>query len=405
MARHRYRDRNRFGPSWLMDVGQQFSILLANTELMFVGDSMTYASGGQLWHYPWWLIAACDGIFDYPQTVSPGTASASGGNMGVSGDDTSDLVARKATIASAVGGNAVIIAVGENDGVGVTAQDMIDNVEEVIAALDAGATVFIMPIAYTSTVDGSGTLQSRKTTYDAYWAAHDRVIFLENAWSGISLHDSTHSVDGIHQTSLGAKLQAENIAPYIIAAFEADKTAYDAPYINNLIPEAQRDYSAGWSITNSTGASVAQSNGTLGGETSKIFTISGTPTAADTFRYRNTITTSITNGDEVVGMTRISITNAAQDGPPVGLDGFWFTLFFGQASWGTLTFSTGRGLDDAIVDESFVNQIIRTNSENATATGSALTYDISARLDTSGPCDIRIEISQPAAFNKTVEGV
>lgn len=375
------------------------SLLAANTNLCLVGDSMTYGNGGQLWFYGWWLIAACNGIFNFPQTVGQGSSDPSGGNMGVSGNTTAQMAARKATIAAAVGDGVVIIGGGQNDTSGVTALDMIDNIEEVVAACEANsATICVMPVAPTTTVLGNTDLQTRKATFDAYWASRSGVTFLADTFSGMDYSSGSYSIDGVHETSLGAKAKADNIAVYLLALFEAGKTAYDAPYTPDLMPSDRKDFSTGWSLSNTTGASVAQSTGTLGGEPSKIFTISGTPSSQDTFRYRSTITHSILTGDEFVGMLRLSATNAAQDGKPVGIKGFWFNLFFGQIPWGTLAADADRGFSDALIDASFVNKIIRTASENAHVDNSVLTFDITLRLDTTQANDIRLEIAQPEAY-------
>lgn len=752
------------------------STLPVNTDLHLVGDSMTYGNGGQLWFYGWWLLAACRGVFNLPQTVGLGSSNPSGGNMGVSGNTTAQMAARKTTIAAAVGDGVLILGGGQNDAVDVTAQDIIDNFEEIISECNSNATILIQPVAPTVTVTGNPILTMRKNTVDAHFASRAGITFMTNTFDGIDYSDSDYSSDGVHETSFGGKTKGENIAVYVNALFNETKTGYDtlserlpvpdwanwdnsqdsasqyffsdgyssptafdftgdnefialtrtratgsqtnrrvvtcnswddstltitqesalelsasstgtmpyvakmsdsrilmscmasgagfialigkdgttlteeaidttlsfysgtenakgsiyrltdtkavfvyldgsdfkavivditgdtitygtpldtgdnesdycgcavlsetqivlgagsrltyctisgdtitevsslthgagtgdislvarnatqlmgvfegnaggmymalfeldgttlsevdgvvidgtfalftgsqdtnlaklddnnfmfAGYLNtttdttitnivvkinsddtltelvqdktsrgdhiqvkgvpnsngtmallvtqdgstspidqtnyrflksaspeNLIPSNMRDYSTGWSFSNSTGATVVQSNGTLGGASSKIFTISGTITGENTFRYRRQLSGggfSVLQGQEYVGMSRVSITNAAQDGAPVGLAGFSLQVFYANILWGTLTFDSGtRDISSAIKDASFINKIIKTASENITVDNAALTFDYSLRFDNAVPNpDVRVEFSEPVLY-------
>ncbi|RVT39909.1 hypothetical protein [Sphingobium algorifonticola] len=414
IARHR---RGIAGPpagSPLMAVGDR---------LVFAGDSMTYGNGDTPNAYMPWLTLLAEGRFNYPATVNKGSTNVSlppeGGNMGVSGQNSNGYITRKANIAAACANGALILGGIENDFAGgLTAAQSIANFEEMIAACTTAKRIYITPGAPTKSVIGNAGNAAKKTTFDAYFAAHPdpRVKFLTNCWNGITLaldaiNTGPHSYDAVHQNPLGAKLQAANIWSEIAADWAAG-TAYADPALasGDLLGTAglfagtggtangYGQVATGWTLTNSTGAALAASvaDNLIGDKRGQRLVASGTASANSRIRMRHTITNAYVTGDRVLVIGRLRVRNAAGDGPPIGLRAIGISALGGATRFLTEAYAGGQG---PFAPVSQIDGIFRNFVGLATATGGSWTLDVDFQTVTGTALDIALDIADFRTFN------
>lgn len=377
------------------------------TNVLAVGDSITYGDlRGKC--FLWWLMSRMRGRFNFPQITGLGTNNVQGWNMARSGQTTTQMAARKSSIAAACQpGDILFIMGGQNNDSSDPSSVLIDDVEEIIDACSPFVKKIVLPVPPTTSV--TGTVLTRKNEFDSYFNTLDRedVLFLGDVFNGVDFSDSLVTWDGVHPTNYGAYLIAKKIEENGFDDLFEVYSGFDLSdyYDTNLLTNT--DFTSGWSLSNSTGVTVAQTSGSLDGATSKILTGSGSTTSADTFRFRRSQSSvNINSGDELIGMLAYSLSNSAQDGPSVGVNGIQLSIYFGNVAWNNITYVPNEGrADDAtkIGPNGIVNEVMRTASENVAANITSVTFDVQLRLDTSLTPDFRLEFSKPTLYNKTQE--
>lgn len=390
-----------------------------NDSIGVIGDSMTYGNKtGQMYLY--WLMLASSGRCRLKPTTGEGTAAAVGSDLAVSGESTTQIAARAANIAAS--GLDVAFCMGfENDGTGVSAATMQANWETVFTALGSAKRIYMIGTGETKTVFASATLQARNAAFNA-WAAtasatYPNVRFIPSAtaWAGIVLHNGAggagaDSYDGIHPNLQGAKKFASNLWDYIKDEFQ-DGTAFTAsPYTTNLYEadlsgtsgtksNATGDVATGLALTNTTGATVVASKGTLNGETSQALTISGTATANSNVRLREAHTMAITTADWFDGFGYIKVSAADGVSAPVGLKGIGFESAGGRSPFLSQYHNNATNGEWTTPFEG----VFRVRPEYMTGAGSSINLDLSTQL-AIGAVDVRIEVSKLRVYDGHTEG-
>lgn len=386
------------------------------------GDSMTYGQSDVPAAYQPWLILAASGRFDYPATLNRGstvnTVPPTGGNMGVNGQRTAQYVERKAAIASAAAGGALILGGIENDlTAGIAVATSIANLDEIIAACADAKRIYVTPVAPTKTVVGNPANQAKKASFDAYFAAHTnpRVRFLPGTWNGVTLAlDGTiagaHSFDGIHQNPLGAKVQGANMWSDMASDWPAG-SAYTDPKLgtSELLGSAgdfvgtggtangMGQVATGWVLTNTTGAGVAASvvDGLVDGQRGQRLILSGTASANARVKLRRTIASAFVAGDRLFGFGRVRVGNTAATGPAQGLRGLGISAASTQARWLAETYAGAQGALDPAAQFS---GIFRLFPAVASASGGSWTIDLDIQPQTGVPIDIAIDLAAVRAY-------
>lgn len=416
------------------------SLIALGTPVCMVGDSMSYAEGD---HWPSGyitrLMLEADGAFHYPATTNMGTgdgSTTSGGNMAIKGQNAAGYAARKATIAAAVGTGVLLIGGIQN--VGGTVTEKWGSILEVIEACADTRAIFITPAAPTKDVVG-GSLD--KPTFDglasAYAAANTSpskpIVFLSDTWNGITLATDAvsggpHAYDtpGVHQNPLGSALQAANMWGQMAAYWESGN-AYDAladliTAGGDYIEEVSLDGSTGglatsWSNVNPSGATITPTKGTLLGYTSQIVTVSGSATSNGLCSLRrNSIPLVFSAGESIGGAIAIKVSNAAQDGPAVGLRSLGAHSYFLKSGWASSSFNPTGGQGYIKEEAANFSGIVRFRPPDLaqiSGGGTTLNFDLyytlltDAQLSSAGfgSLDVRIEIARPIMANWTQLGI
>lgn len=144
--------------------------LLANGDRFgVIGDSQTYCNGGTPQSWWMWDFSHLGGRVYFPATSGVGTTAAIGGNMGVSGESTTQIQARKANFNTADLDIYTIMS-GENDPAGFTAADTITAYLDILGQpnLLAAKRIYVMPQPYSRSVASNPTLQTRRAAMEAW---------------------------------------------------------------------------------------------------------------------------------------------------------------------------------------------------------------------------------------------
>lgn len=386
-----------------------------------VGDSMTYGALRPKM-YAYWLALEMAGRCRWLPTQNIGTSTCQGSSMGVSGDSTADIAARASYI-QAAGLDVVFCFSFENDNSSVTAAEMIANWETVLSALSASKRVYMIGSGETRTVYASSTIQARNAVVNAWMATanqtYTNVSYIPDtiAWQNIALHNGAggageDSTDGVHMNLQGAKKFAANLWSYVRSDF-ATGNAYDAdPYATNLFPtdfsgttgsisNATGAVATGMALTNTTGATLVASKGTLHGKNSQILTLSGTATANARIQLREYCANTFVIGDSLDGFGRIKVSASDGVSAPVGLRSIGFD---GGGGRHIFLSQYHDNVSEGEWSSSFEG-IFRIQPAFFTAGGSSFTTDLNIQPVIGVPLDIRVELADVKMYNMTQEGI
>lgn len=394
-----------------------------------IGDSMSYGDRRPKM-YAYWLGLAMNGRLRWLATTNVGTATCQGSNMGVSGQSTTQIAARASYI-QAAGLKMAVFFSFENDGAAVAWTTMRDNYRTIIAAFVAGGgkRIYVLSPGVTKTVFASSTIQTRNAQLAAWIETTMHVEFPEAvaisaavAWNNITLHNGAggagpDSFDGIHPNLPGAKKLGANIWAAIAADIQEGDAYAANPYAGGAGPGnlfaadfsgtggtgsnlvAGYQVGSGLALTNTTGATVAASKGTLGSEPSQIIEIYGTATANARVQLREVCANVFAANDAFDGWGRIKVSNRAGNGPPVGLRALGIELAGGKH-----TFLSQYHVNTSEGDftEAFEG-IWRAQPDVMTTGASTFNTDVNIQPVTGTALDIRVEIGDVEVYNMTQE--
>ncbi|QJB69691.1 hypothetical protein [Parasphingorhabdus halotolerans] len=395
-------------------------LIPAGTKLYVVGDSLSYAEQDSFPSgYITWLIGEADGRFIFPSTTNPGVGDGSGttgGNMAIKGQAPSGYAARAVAIANVVD-DGILILGGIENGPG-SAADEWAHFDAVISACSAARKIYITPVAPTKSTYLDGGI--RKAEFDAMAAADGRVTFLSNCWAGIELATSAtttgvHSYDtpGVHQTPLGAKLQAANMWAQMAPDWKTG-SAYDQFEIADNFMAAESyltgdsgGLASGYSLVNPSGAAISPSKGVLRDWNSQVLEISGTAASTSICSIRNNgFAHNFVAGDIIQGVMALKISNLAGDGPPVGLRSIGGpSFYYNKVRWGSQYYASGaQGSLSPAADIDYIVRSRNPSTADVVSSGNGLNFDMPFSL-VPGLADCRIEIARPMGFNLTQLGL
>lgn len=394
-----------------------------------IGDSQSYGDRRPKM-YAHWLSLKMSGRLRWLVTTNVGTSTCQGSNMGVSGQSTTQIAARASLIQAAALKMAIFFSF-ENDGAGVTAATMIDNYRTVIAAFVAGGgkRIYVVAPGVTKTVYASATLQARNAALED-WIVNTmqgefpiaRGIAASVAWAGIVMHNGAggagpDSFDGIHKNPQGAEKFAANLWMVIGPECPAGDAYSANPYAGgagsgNLFPAdfsgtagtgsnlvAGYQVASGLAITNTTGATVAASKGTLGGKPSQVIEIYGTATANARVQLREVCTNAFAINDAIDGWGRVKVSNRAGNGPPVGLRALGFEMAGGRHTFMSQFHNNTTEGDWTSAFEG----IWRVQPDLQAAGGTSFNTDFNIQTIIGPTLDIRVEIADVEVYNMTQE--
>ena len=392
-------------------------VVMLNDTWGVVGDSITYGNMRPKM-YAYWLGIAMSGVGQFTPTTGAGTNGAIGSNLGVSGQDTTDIAARVANI-TASGLDVYFLMSWENDDSGVLASTMIANWETILNGLTSAKRVYLIGSGETRSVASNSTVRARNAVVNAWMATANstypnaRYIPDTAAWNNIALHDGAggagaDSYDGTHPNLQGAKKLGENIWNYIRSEWESG-TVYNIGYSNNYFPtdfsgttgsksNATGDVATGMDLTNTTGATVVASKGTLYGSTSQVLTISGTATANNVIRLREYGSGAFQIGDTITMCGKIKVTASDGVSAPVGLRAIEANAWYGKGLF--LSRSHVPADDGEWVPFSGT---FRVQPDKTTTAGTSFTTDLDVYPQTSTALDIRVEYADVRIYNETIE--
>lgn len=387
------------------------SLIPVGARTVIVGDSMTYGNGDTPNGFMQWLILESDGVFHYPETTSKGTASCLGGNMGVSGQTSTQYLARVANITAGAGSGALIIGGIENDfAAAIPVATSISNFDAIIAASTA-TKIFVTPVAPTRAIILGGHA-AKKTTFDAYFAAHSdpRVVFLDQTWAGMELCTAgdlagAHSYDKTHQNPFGAKAQAANMWAQM-APHYATGTAYtDTNLSGDLMGTSGQFAGTGgtaggmgvvatsWTLTNTTGATVVASvsDNLIGDKRGQRLVLSGIATANSRIRLRRSVTHTFELGDKFIVVGRIVGTGVSN------IRSIGVSAYFNNSKWLVDSYAGTQG---PFSDAAPFDGVFKSYAFAATAGGSSVTVDLDIQPEI-GVCGGTFDIADFMLFNLT----
>ena len=135
-------------------------------------------------------------------------------NAGVSGDTTAGGLRRVDWVLRA-NPEVVIVALGANDGLrGLSPQAMRDNLEEIVARLQAaGARVLLVGMRLPPNYGAEYTKQFA-AVFPAV-AGHAKVALMPFLLDGVAADPRLNQADGIHPTAAGQQLIADRLWPYL----------------------------------------------------------------------------------------------------------------------------------------------------------------------------------------------
>ena len=402
---------------------------------MSFGESDSFPSG-----YMTWLQLRANGRFHFPSTANPGAGdglTTAGGNMAIKGQAPAGMAARKGVIASAIGSGVLIIGGIENDPWGAWPYHL----EVIQACIDGGCrAAFIVPAAPTKSYLANPAPFEAYDAAAASWASANSssarpITVLSQTWNGLTLANGPtsagpHSYDipGVHQNPLGSALQATNMWSQM-APYYQEGDAYSAlvPHIGSNALGGFTDLTGaggtgggaiadGFSVINGSGATFTNSKGTLDGHASQVITISGSAGSNGTCSFRrNGNAIDVAPGDSIGGVVHLKVSNAAQNGPAIGLRNLSPSTYYDKSRWGSRNYDPlAHGLLEQ--QAAWFEGIVRfrpVDIGQITAAQSSLNFDTyftlltDAQLTTAGlgPLDVRIEIARPMLYNWTTLGV
>jgi len=390
------------------------------TKIHVVGDSLSYAEQDSFPSgYISWLIGEAGGRFLYPSTSNPGAgdgSTTSGGNMAIKGQPPSGFAARASEIANTVG-DGVLILGGIENGSG-TAPEEWAHFDSIISACSAARKIYVTPVAPTKSIYADGG--ARKVAFDALAAADNRISFLTDTWNGIELATGAtaggvHSYDtpGVHQTPLGARLQAVNMWTQMTPDWESG-TAYDQFELSDNFMAAESYLTGdvggladGYSLVNPSGATMMPSKGVLRNWISQIVEISGTANSSSICSIRNNgFPHSFSAGDVIQGVMALKVSNLADNGPPIGLRSIGGpSFYYNKVRWGSQYYtSSGQGVLAPAMEIDYIIRSRNPSTADLIGAGASLNFDMPFSL-LSGTIDCRIEIARPMGFNLTQLGL
>lgn len=386
-----------------------------------VGDSMSLGSRRPKM-YAFWLALEMSGRCRWLPTTNIETPLCQGSNMAINGNDTSDIAARAGTIGGA-GLDVCFCMSFENDGAAVTAETIIANWQTTLGALSGAKRVYLIGSGVTRSVYSSSSVTERNNEVNAWMASAQetfpnvRYIPSSEAWTGITIHDGLggageDSIDGTHLNLQGAKKLAANLWRFIKDEFEDGNAYLASPYMNNVFPcdftgmggslsSATGEVADGLTLTNTTGAMLVASKGTLDGKPSQILTLSGTASSTDRIRLREACANNFAVGDSIDGWGRIKVSAADGSSPPVGMKSFGF-----EGGGGRHTFMSQyhNNITEGEWSTPF-DGIFRVQPDIFPSGSSFFYTDLNIQPVTGASLDIRIEIADVQLFNMTQEGV
>lgn len=373
-----------------------------NSEIVFVGDSMTYGNNGQPNAYFQWLQIETNGFYYLPPDA----------NQGVSGQTSSEIATRIQSFPRSP--DTVMLLMGENDGDSVTLEGMKSNFESVFTKFSGSEAIYVLPQAYTTSVDASPSKTSRRSSLNSWLSSvseeFSNVIYLGDAWDGIDLLGSD-SHDGVHPNVSGARKLASNIAGATVSHRQAG-TAYDIPEYQgaNLIPSTSGgdlsgvggsisngtgDVANNWQVSNNSGATLVASKGVQNGQNSQILVYSGTASSGSNTRARLSVTTPpYVPGKLVQLFSTLQLSGADGVSGASGIEGFGIEVYYGNVTWLSQYYTGSQGSFDQV---GFFNGTTRIFPELTFSSGSTITIDFVFQL-VPGPVDVRLEFSNVQLF-------
>lgn len=407
-------------------IPQPSSLLGADTKLHVLGDSMTFNGASGKWDagYSQHLTYFTDGIYIFPPTAGSGTAGATGGNLSRSGTEPSDWVASLAEIVSSVGDGVLIIG-GIQNSANTAAQDWA-NFETILSACSAAARIYVVPAAPTmASFTKAPKNDDFNTLASAFCNATPNCTFLSDAWTSpnlvaLALDASTpgpDSYDGTHQNAVGSRKQAENMWLQMSADWTDEDAFTNYDLGDNLFAAsyAMPGNTAGRAdgvtiVDGSVGAILIPTKDTITYEgvayTAQALTISGIATATGNCSIRrNGFATDFDALDIFDLIFLVEISNAAGNGPPVGLRTVAAATYFNRIIWGGTSVTVGGDLASAFQVGPHLVRVEQYAATEPSAGGTSLNFDFAFTLNTGVAADAKIKVARLACFNRTALGL
>ncbi len=321
-----------------------------------------------------------------------------GYNQGVSGNQTSQMIARQAT-GLALNPILYMILGGTNDIVvgGLPASTIQTNLQTLID--NAKATASVQYVCIRTILKRTGLTAGQEAVRVAVnnWimAISDPKVISVN-YDNSDFDPATMTVDGLHPNNYGvvllARFTANALSTYIAATdVLADTTGNLLPTNGDLAGTgggqtgSSGQVATGYQVRNFIGGvSCTNSKGTLDGHISQIMVLNGTPTANSFVQFRAPVSTAVSVGATYEYMVRARITGTANMQNLSNTDSLTSFLAF---STGTVSAALNQNLDGIIR-----NGRVVTASAHVSSTIDMQVAVLSAGAVVSG---LIIEVAQP----------